>query len=279
MKIIAECGATKGDWRLTGTTGDVIQERTEGINISSMSVSAIKAIIEDVTRRFGSYGPSVTDIHIYLAGVMTDSVKEAMTEAFIKGFPTAAIEFQDDMTAAARALCGNRPGIAAIIGTGSNSCLWDGEKIVARSCSGGFILGDEGSAAVLGRLFIADFIKGLVPEEIAEDFSSRFPSGYSTIVSNVYRSESSPSGYLGSLAPFIMEHYSHPYIKRLVEDNFISFIRRSLKQYDTDRYPVGVAGGFAYALKDVFVRLAAEEGITISRFIKSPIEGLMEYHR
>ena len=187
MKIIAECGATKGDWRLTGTTGDVIQERTEGINISSMSVSAIKAIIEDVTRRFGSYGPSVTDIHIYLAGVMTDSVKEAMTEAFIKGFPTAAIEFQDDMTAAARALCGNRPGIAAIIGTGSNSCLWDGEKIVARSCSGGFILGDEGSAAVLGRLFIADFIKGLVPEEIAEDFSSRFPSGYSTIVSNVYR--------------------------------------------------------------------------------------------
>ena len=95
----------------------------------------------------------------------------------------------------------------------------------------------------------------------------------------MYKSQTSPSGYLGSFAPFIMEHYSHPYIKELVDGNFRSFIRRSLKQYDTEQFPVGVIGGFGYALKDLFMRIAEEEGIVISRFIKAPIDGLVEYHK
>ena len=179
--------------------------------------------------------------------------------------------------AAARATCGHAPGIAAIIGTGSNSCQWDGEKVVKKVPAGGFILGDEGSAATLGRLFISDFLKGLVPQVVADDFTSRYPSDYQSIVESVYRSQA-PSAYLGGLAPFIMEHYDHPYIKELVDGNFRSFINRCLKQYDTEGFPVGVVGGFAYALKDIFLRIASEEGITISRIIKAPIDGLTEYH-
>ena len=92
-------------------------------------------------------------------------------------------------------------------------------------------------------------------------------------------SSGSPSAYLGDLAPFIMEHYEDPYIRNLVDGNFRAFIRRSIKQYDTDKYPVGIVGGFGYALKDIITRIASEEGITISRFIKAPIDGLVEYHR
>ena len=279
MKIIAECGATKSDWRLIDNTGEIMQAYAGGINVSNMQISAIKEIIDSIASAFHKYASAVTGMHIYTAGVMTENIKTDITESLLQNFNAAKIEFQHDLTAAARATCGQNPGIVAIIGTGSNSCLWDGTDIVRRAYSGGFILGDEGSAAVLGKLFISDFLKGIVPAEIAADFSSRYPSDYNTIISNVYRSASSPSGYLGSLAPFIMEHYGHPYIKGLVDDNFRAFIRRSLKQHDTDRYPVGVVGGFGYALKDIFSRIAAEEGITISRFIKAPIDGLIEYHK
>ena len=220
---------------------------------------------------------TVTDVHLYVAGVITEELEKVLKATLLKHCPSSSFEIQTDLVAAARAACGHAPGIAAIIGTGSNSCQYDGDKIIKKVLSGGFILGDEGSAATLGKLFISDFLKGFVPHEIAEDFSSRYPSDYATIVTNVYRSKS-PSAYLGSLAPFIMEHYDHPYIKEMVDGNFRSFIQRSLKQYDTEGCPVGVVGGFAYALKDIFLRIASEEGIVVSRINEAPIEGLIEYH-
>ena len=153
-----------------------------------------------------------------------------------------------------------------------------GEKIVKRVYSSGFILGDEGSAATLGKLFLADFLKGLVPADIAADFSSRYPSDYATIVANVYRSAGSPSAYLGALAPFIVEHYGNPYITSLVDNNFRAFITRSLRQYEIDKYPVGVVGGFGNALKEIFSRVAEQEGVSVERFISNPIEELIKYH-
>ncbi len=279
MKIIAECGATKSDWRLIKDGEEIRQVISSGINVSTMKMSAIYETIAGLSEQFKAESVEVTDLHIYVAGVITDEIESDLRSRFTAHFPNAETEIQNDLLAAARALCGHAPGIATILGTGSNSCQFDGTEIVKRVYSSGFILGDEGSAATLGKLFVADFLKGLVPEEIAKDFSSRYQTDYSTIVGNVYRSESSPSGYLGGFAPFIMEYYGHPYIKELVDGNFRAFIRRSLKQYDTDNLPVGVIGGFGCALKDIFERIAEEEGISISRFLKAPIEGLIEYHR
>lgn len=279
MKIIAECGATKSDWRLIKDGEEIRQVISSGINVSTMKMSAIYETIAGLSEQFKAESDEVTDLHIYVAGVITDEIESDLRSRFTAHFPNAETEIQNDLLAAARALCGHAPGIATILGTGSNSCQYDGTEIVKRVYSSGFILGDEGSAATLGKLFVADFLKGLVPEEIAKDFSSRYQTDYSTIVANVYRSESSPSGYLGGFAPFIMEYYGHPYIKELVDGNFRAFIRRSLKQYDTDNVPVGVIGGFGCALKDIFERIAEEEGISISRFLKAPIEGLIEYHR
>lgn len=276
MKIIAECGATKSDWRLVSDGTGLKQVLLSGINVSTMSWATIKAVVDEALGQLCA-ADAIESIHLYVAGVVTEDVEANFGNLFASYYPSAEVEIQTDLVAAARAACGHTPGIAAIIGTGSNSCQWDGEKIVRKIATGGFILGDEGSAATLGKLFIADFIKGLVPAEIADDFASRYPSDYATIVTNVYRSQS-PSAYLGGFAPFIMEYYHHPYIKELVDGNFRSFIRRSLKQYDTERYPIGVVGGFAYALKDIFMRVASEEGMTVSRIIKAPIEGLIEYH-
>ena len=278
MKIIAECGATKSDWRLINNGEEVRQVTSSGINVSTMKMSAIADTINRLAAEFREESDSITDLHVYVAGVITDEIEANLKAILQEPFPGADIEIQTDLIAAARAACGHSPGIATILGTGSNSCQYDGTRIVKRVYSSGFILGDEGSAATLGKLFVADFLKGLVPEEIAKDFSSRYKTDYSTIVANVYRSENSPSGYLGSFAPFIMEYYHHPYIKDLVDGNFRAFIRRSLKQYDTDNLPVGVIGGFGCALKDIFERIAAEEGIKISRFLKDPIIGLVEYH-
>lgn len=285
MKIIAECGATKSDWRLVSDGVGIKQVLTAGINVSAMGFDAVRTIVDGALSQLCAYSEvvqpngleAVKDVHLYVAGVMTEEIEAELKAVLSAHCPSASLEIQTDLVAAARAACGRVPGIAAIIGTGSNSCQWDGEKIVRKVPTGGFILGDEGSAATLGKLFLSDFLKGLVPQVVADDFASRYPSDYQSIVASVYRSQA-PSAYLGGLAPFIMEHYDHPYIKELVDGNFRSFINRCLKQYDTEGFPVGVVGGFAYALKDIFLRIASEEGITISRIIKAPIDGLTEYH-
>ena len=277
MMLIVESGATKSDWRVISKDGKEMKRIiAEGVNVSTMRMDAIKNIISETAGQLAQDG--ISEIYFYTAGVVTEDISSELKSVLNRTIPCAICDIQNDLTAAARAVCGHSTGIAAILGTGSNSCLFDGEKIIQRVYSCGYILGDEGSAATLGKLFIADFLKGLVPAEVAADFASRYDSDYATIVQNVYRSEASPSGYLGSFAPFIMEHYSDEYIRELVEGNFRSFIRRSLKQYDTERYPVGVVGGFGYALKDIFAKVAEEEGVKISRFIKEPIDGLMDYH-
>ena len=277
MILIVESGATKSDWRVISKDGKEMKRIiAEGVIVSTMRMDAIKNIISETAGQLAQDG--ISEIYFYTAGVVTEDISSELKSVLNRTIPCAICDIQNDLTAAARAVCGHSTGIAAILGTGSNSCLFDGEKIIQRVYSCGYIIGDEGSAATLGKFFIADFLKGLVPAEVAADFASRYDSDYATIVQNVYRSEASPSGYLGSFAPFIMEHYSDEYIRELVEGNFRSFIRRSLKQYDTERYPVGVVGGFGYALKDIFAKVAEEEGVKISRFIKEPIDGLIDYH-
>jgi N-acetylglucosamine kinase-like BadF-type ATPase len=279
MKIIADCGATKSEWRVLHSDGSVSNLTAMGINASAMSAESIIRIISDIKEQISATDTSDAEIYLYTAGLPSEELKADITAVFNQGFKVSSIEFHSDLTAAARAVCGHKPGIAGILGTGSNSCQYDGEKIVKQIYSGGFIIGDEGSAATLGRLFISDFIKGLVRSEVAEDFKSHFPSDYSSIVASIYKSAGSPSGYLGSLAPFIMEHYGHPYIKELVDGNFRSFFRRCIKQYDTDTNIIGIVGGFGYALQEVVRAVAAEEEIRISRFIKAPIDDLVNYHR
>ena len=274
--IICESGATKADWRVVENSGQTARELSDGMNVSTMQMDVIASIIRDVAERLPS--GKYDEVHFYTAGVITSSIRVALEDALRRYIDVAEVEIQSDLVASARAACGHKPGIAVIMGTGSNSCQWDGEKIVKCIKSGGFIVGDEGSASVLGKLFISDFIKGLVPAEIAAAYAERFPHEYPDIVEMVYHNPGSPSGWLGSLCPFILSYYSHPYIRRLVDSNFEAFADRCLNQYETARYTVGIIGGFGNALKDIVRPIFEKKGIRIRAFIPSPIEELVKYH-
>lgn len=284
MIIIVESGATKTDWCSVAADGSQISVRTAGINIAVMRQEAINAIINEAAPQLNPSGEKVSEVHYYAAGlIIPEGVKVpdqvvALDNELKKFFPEAEMEYASDLLDAARAVCGHKPGIAAIMGTGSNSCLFDGEKIVKNVRSAGFILGDEGGGARLGKLFMADFLKGIVPEPVSSEFARDFKVDYMTVVQNVYKSEA-PSKYLGSFAPWILERYdSCDYVRKLVDDNFRAFIERALSQYDIRKYPVGVVGGFGFAHQDKFRKVADEYGIRISTILPNPIEGLVKYH-
>ena len=274
--IVCEAGATKADWRVVEDGTQTALLITPGTNVSSMSVDAVLAVIRDAAAALPA-GPYEA-VHYYTAGVITDTIRGQLEDCIRECFDSQEIEIQTDLIASARAACGHAPGIAAILGTGSNSCQWDGEKIVRQVRSGGFIIGDDGSASVLGKLFISDYIKGLVPSEIASEYARKFPSSYPEIVEMVYHNPGSPAAWLGSLCPFILDHYGHPYVKSLVDGNFQAFVDRCLRQYDIDKYPVGIVGGFGNALQDIVRPIFADAGIRIRAFIPAPIEELVRYH-
>lgn len=274
--IICEAGATKADWRLLENGEQVAQVFTSGTNVSTMKMDVIASIIREAADKLATR--TLDAVYYYTAGVITEPIRKDVEEILRQSFQTSDVEVQTDLVASARAACGHEPGIAAILGTGSNSCQWDGSQIVKHVKSGGFIIGDDGSASVLGKLFISDYIKGLVPEEISADYASRFPATYPEIVEMVYHNPGSPSAWLGSLCPFILSHYDHPYVKCLVDGNFRAFVERSLRQYEIDKYPVGIIGGFGNALQDIVRPIFESYGVRIRAFIPAPIEELIKYH-
>ena len=286
MIIIVESGATKTDWCAASADQEPINVKTAGMNLATMPQEAIEKIVREAVGEFKDKGLSgkVSEVHFYAAGLIVPEGEripaqaEGLDKVLRSFFPEAEMEYASDLLDAARSVCGHKPGIAAIMGTGSNSCLFDGEKVVKNVRSAGFILGDEGGGARLGRLFMSDFLKGLVPEPVSSEFAKDFKVDYMTVVQNVYRGDA-PSKYLGSFAPWILERYdSCEYVRGLVEQNFKDFIERALMQYDIDKYPVGVVGGFGYAHRRILEKVAKPYGILFSTIIPAPIEGLVEYH-
>lgn len=276
-RLIIESGATKSDWRLLKADGTYERRLLPGMNLSSMPLEQVLGVVRQGLGEFFPHGGQAGGFHLYTAGVCTDDIRTAVCSVVRCCAEFAEIEIENDLIGAARAVCGHGSGVVAIMGTGSNSCFFDGRDAEFRTRSGGFILGDEGGAAALGRLFLSDFIKGLVSEEVSSDFGREFDASYANIVEQVYRS-GSPSAYLGSLAPFIVRHYDDPSVKTLVDRNFREFIERSLLKYPVKDHPLGVVGGFGWACRDIFTAIAGEYGIKVSVFMPQPIEGLLKYH-
>ena len=273
--ILVESGATKSDWRLIRRGNELKRFSGPGMNVSTMPPDRVESLLSETIPSLEAEG--VRGFYLYTAGVVTPAISERLKKLIVNYFPQADIEINDDLTGAARAALGRESGLVAILGTGSNCCFYDGVNVRRTVYSGGYVLGDEGSAATLGKLFLADFIKGLVPEPLAEAFAKEFDASYSGIVEGVYRS-ASPSAYLGSLAPFLLKHAAEPYAKELIESNFRAFIQRSLLRSGAAEYPVGIVGGMGWAFRDILRPLLEESGIRISRFLRSPIDGLCEYH-
>lgn len=278
MILIADSGSTKTDWCLV-EHGEVLQQIfTKGTNPFFQSEEEISN--EIAANLLPQLKTAEADaVYFYGAGCAFPDKIETVRHAILRHLQVKGeVEVSTDMLAAARGLCGHRAGIACIMGTGSNSCYYDGEKIVQNVSPLGFILGDEGSGACLGKLLVGDILKNQMTPELKEKFLSQFNLTAADIIDRVYR-KPFPNRFLASLSPFLAQNLNEPCIHSLVLNSFKSFLKRNVMQYDYQNHEVHFIGSVAYYYKDVLAQATVEMGIRLGTILKSPMEGLIAYHR
>lgn len=275
MKLIADSGSTKTDWCVTDGGEVVFRTAGQGINPFQQGVEEIESIVRrELICKLKDAG-EIREIEFYGAGCRDDKVQ--VLERLFRGmFANAGrVEVCSDVLGAARALFGGGPGIACILGTGANSCLYDGGRIAANVPPLGYILGDEGSGAVLGRLFINALFKGGLPAALRDEFLHEAGLTLADIINKVYR-EPLANRFLASTSVFIHKHLDDNDLRMLVIDNFRSFFRRNVSLYGRRDLPVGAVGSIAFYYQSELVEAAEAEGYNINKVIKSPMEGLVK---
>lgn len=277
MKLIADCGSTKIDWCLLDGTTTVKQVYTCGMNAIMLTEEEMaQRIREELLPEVSEF--AIDEVYFYGAGCISPEVCANVANAIRASIPASVIEVHTDLLAAARALCGHNPGIACIMGTGSNSCYYDGEKIVDNVSPLGYILGDEGSGAVLGKLLVGDVLKNQLPAELCEKFLKQYDLDRMTIIRRVYK-EPGGNRFLASVTPFLIQNIEEPSVHRLVLNSFKSFFVRNIANYDNYReLPVNFVGSIAFYYQEVLREAASAMDCTVGTIIKSPMEGLIKFH-
>ncbi len=278
MILIADCGSTKIDWCLLNGNEKVAQIFTTGMNALMLTEEEMtECIKKELMPHIVSY--KVDEIYYYGAGIINDEIKSHVVNALKANIPSATrIEVDSDLLAAARALCGRKPGIACIMGTGSNSCYYDGEKVVDNVSPLGYILGDEGSGAVLGKLLVGDVLKKQLPEAICDKFLKEYDMDRTKIITAVYR-QPAANRFLAKFAPFLLNNIDVPEVHDLVLRAFTAFFVRNVESYPGHKeLPVNFVGSVAYYQKKTLVEAAEARGITIGTILQNPMEGLIKYH-
>lgn len=277
MKLIADSGATKAEWVVAG--GDYRSEKfeTAGFNPYFSDSNFIRSVLEKDLIPFID-ADSITEIYFYGAGCSTISKCTIVEDALTGVFHDAHAEIHHDLLGAARALLGHSEGIACILGTGSNSCYYNGNEIVENVPSLGYLFGDEGSGAYLGKMFLRDYLKGYASASVTKDFDIRFGLNLENILDSVYK-QPQPNRFLASFASFLGEHQRSTYVRDLIRKNFRDFFEEQVVKYpDHTEVPLAVVGSVGFFFQDHFKKTAAEFDTTVSRFLQSPIEGLVEFH-
>lgn len=279
MTVIVDCGSSKTEWCIIDQEGEKIRVVTGGMNALLLTCAEMSALMEaELLPQINSFTGIVRKVRFYGAGCVSDEVCDNVADALKNIFPSAEVEVSTDLLAASRALCGTGKGIACILGTGSNSCYFDGKEIVDNVSPLGYILGDEGSGAVLGKLLVADVLKRQLPASICDEFYATTGLGRLDIIRRVYR-EPMPNKFLASLSPFILGHIHCHEIRMMVVNSFRSFFRRNIASYPSAcSLPVNFVGSIAWYYREVLAEAAAEEGMTLGRILKSPMDGLITYH-
>lgn len=280
MILIADCGSTKIDWCLLNNNKLEKQVFTCGMNAVMLTEEEMRQRLHDeLMPELNGLAENIEAIYFYGAGCISPEVCGNVASALGANIPSAkTIEVYSDLLAAARALCGHEAGIACIMGTGSNSCLYDGKTIAANVSPLGYILGDEGSGAVLGKLFLGDVLKKQIPAEVAAAFLEEYELDLLTIIRRVYR-EPQGNRFLASVTPFISKNIAVPEIHDMVLGTFKAFFRRNVMQYEGHKtLPVNFVGSIAHYFRPVLEEAAAEYGLTIGTILRSPMEGLLNFH-
>lgn len=278
MILIADTGSTKAAWAAVDETGQFTQLETAGFNPYFTPGETIEEIIEKELYPY-IRTDLLKSVYFYGAGCSTISKCTIVEDALKRVFGDVEVEVQHDILGAARALFGKGQGIACILGTGANSCDYNGASVNTPVASLGYIYGDEGSGAYLGKLFITELLQGKAPVNIKEEFDKRYGYSLENILDATYN-KPHPNRFLASFAIFLAKHRQDPYIHSLIERNFEDFFKERLtrhKNYDT--LPIGVVGSIGFYFKEELSEIAEKHHVNISRVMKAPIEGLVEYHK
>ena len=279
MKLVVDSGSTKTDWGFFNNKKDLTIYKTQGINPYHQSQEQIRDILE------GELLPNIdhidrneiNELFFYGAGCATKAICELMSYILKGFFPNATVSVDSDMLGAARALCGKSEGVACVLGTGSNSCLYNGKDIIDQVPSLGYILGDEGSGAALGRCFINSCFKRQMPDKLYKEFLDRYSVDRESIIMNVYRKPLA-NRYLAGFVPFILEKREVPEVHKMIIQCFTEFFTRNVINYHKPWLPVHIVGSIANSLADELRETADSLGMTIGMILPSPINRLIEYH-
>jgi len=280
MMLIADSGATKADWRFIDKDGSSQAFSTIGLNplfwTSKEVTSEIKRAFPKTVQK--AILNQKSRIYYYGTSCSSKERKSIIYSAVKHVFPKSKIVVDHDMLAAAHAVCGDKKGIAAILGTGSNSCYYDGIKITETIGGYAFILGDEGSGAHIGLQFMKAFLNNELSEKVREAFLKEHRLTKDKIFDAVYNKKY-PNRFLATFAKFVYLHIEDHFLNELVKTSFRQFFEKSICKYeDYEQVPVGFVGSIAFNFKDILQKVADEKHITVSKITRNPIEELVKYH-
>lgn len=295
MILIADSGSTKTDWLLLHSRGlrkgEVIATfHTQGITPIHQTPDVIRHILgQELMSQLSTFpraqlidsgeldGSLLSGVKVFFYGSgCTPAHVPQMKQMLAEVFPRE-VEVHSDLMAAARALCQREEGIACILGTGANSCLYDGEAIVKNTPALGYILGDEGGGAVLGRNFMNAIFKNPKYAEIRDEYLKKEKLTQADIIQRVYR-EPLANRFLATTSLFIAEHMDNSLLKKLVVDNFRQFFRCNIVPYQRPDLPVHFVGSMAHHYPEALKEAAMKEGFHVGTIVQSPIDGLVTYH-
>jgi glucosamine kinase len=277
MILIADSGSSKTDWRVIREDGKVEQFRTVGFNPYYQKE---EDMLKDLrTKEMLALQGSVKEVYFYGAGCTAEKNKASVRRVINAIIGDATVEVDHDLTAAAKATCGHKPGIACILGTGSNSGDYDGYKITTSRPSPGYLLGDEGGGSYIGKHFLQDFIYDDMPTVIRDLAIKEYGLATLDIQENVYQ-KPFPNRYMASFCTFIGEHKDHPYCFNLFYQGFLDFFKRHVMRYENYKEkPVNFVGSIAYYNSDVLRKVGSDLQVSIQIILEAPIAGLTLYHQ
>ena len=276
MILIADSGSTKTDWCVAKDGFTVKRFTTQGINPYHQDERRINGIVlDELLPQTGEY--KIKKIVFYGSGCREETIPTMKNILYSAFNNNVEVEIYSDLLGAARAICGHEEGIACILGTGSNSCLYDGKKIVGNIPPLGYILGDEGSGATLGKIFINEIFKNSRMYDLKNEFLQVLKMTEGDIIDRVYR-QPMANRFLASLAPFIHSHIERHEVNEIVTENFRQFLLKNVKRYHRDDLQVSFIGSIAWHFKSQLLQSALEENVYVGRVEKSPMDGLLRYH-
>lgn len=277
MKLIIDSGATKTQWALLTTLKDVQHFFTSGLNPYYMTPEVMQQIIESELPDKLLRQP-VKEIYYYGTGCSTEENCTVMQSVLQHFFGQAEIVVHHDLYGAAVALLQDQPGIACILGTGSNSCLWNGTDIEENVPSLGYMLGDEGSGTYLGKLLLKTILSGETDQELSDSFYAYTDMDFSGVLHKIYK-EDNANRWIAGLAPFAAQHKDHPEIKELIQKNFRDFILEQVSKYSGYKnHEISFTGSVAWFFQEELKQELNKEGLKPGLILKEPMEGLVRWH-